>query len=51
MYNKKTAGYGEISTEIKEVVTKRMVEGEWVEEEGKSVDDFKEAFSDFLRRR
>ncbi len=49
--SKKTAGYGEISTEIKYIDTKKMVEGDWKKDESKSIDDFKNAFTSILRKR
>lgn len=49
--SKKTAGYGEISTKIKSIGAKKMVDGDWKEGESKSIDDFKIAFTNFLKKR
>lgn len=49
--SKKTAGYGEISTKIKYIDTKIMTEGDWKPDSSKSINDFKNAFSSFLKKR
>lgn len=46
--SKTSGGYGEITTTVKSITSKVMEEGKWTEEQV-GIDEYKKAFSDYLR--